>query len=430
MIPGDAPAAHRPGWSEEGPKRFASRGIAIRRAGLSRWLGLLSKLGLVKLLVLLSIGANPGMIGLSFIGFVSFVLASVAARMVNVENEGSVTVDETAVTILTTRVHRTIPRAHVRAAIATTRVIAGAVPVHAVEITTRARGLGGDGDVVRVRTRDREEADALVRELGFGPGQRRVAIDFASPARPLLHVFLLFPAFVLANILSVIVLLVAQASGMGHVPVAMVGPLFFAAFFAAFEIVKRGFRAQRWVVGDDGVLVERAFGKTWVKREGIAKIKNRGLALAPVILRTNGAQLVPPRGAGIDHERVHAAVEALERRLATREPKPNAPELARGERSVRALREELRQRIEQPTYREAAATTETAEALMKSPDASLDERVAAAMALRIAGEPAAKIRVAADAFVDDATREALEAVADDDDARVERALLSSRREPR
>lgn len=409
--------------------RIASRAIAVRRTGLSRWLGLLSKVGLAKLLVLLAIGANHALIGFSFIGFVSFVLASIAARMVNLENEGSVAVDETAVTILTTRVHRTIPRADVRAAIATRRVIAGAVPVHAVEITTRARGLGGDGDVVRVRTKDREEAEALVRELGFGPGQRRVAVDFASPARPLLHVFLLFPAFVLANIVSVVTLLVAQGVG-GQVPVEMVGPLFFAAFFAAFEVVKRGFRAPRWIVGDDGILVERAFGKTWVKREGIAKIKNRGLALAPVILRTNGAQLVPPRGAGIDHERVHAAVEALEGRLATRAPKPNAPELTRGERSVQALREELRQRIEQPTYREAAATTETAEALMKSPEASLDERVAAAMALRIAGEPAAKIRVAAGAFVDDATREALEAVADDDDARVERALLSSRREPR
>lgn len=409
--------------------RIASRAVAVRRTGLARWLGLLSKIGLAELLVLLAVGANHGVIGFSFLGFVSFVLASLAARMVNLENEGTVVVDETAVTVLTTRVHRTIPRAEIRAAIATQRVIAGGVPIHAVEITTRARGLGGDGDVVRVRTKDREEAEALVRALGFGPGQRRVAIDFASPARPLLHVFLLFPAFVLANLLSVSALLVAEGVG-GHVPVEIVGPLFFAAFFVAFELVKRGFRAPRWIVGDDGILIQRAFGKTWVKRDAIAKIKNRGLALAPVILRADGGQLVAPRGAGIDHTRVHAAVEALEGRLAPRAPKPNAPELVRGERSVQALREELRQRIEQPTYREAAATTETAEALMRSPEASLDERVAAAMALRIAGEPAAKIRVAADAFVDDATREALEAVAADDDTRIERALLSSRREPR
>lgn len=430
MKPDGAPDAPASGPLAQSPKRVASSAVSIRRIGLSRWLGMLSKVGLAKLLVLLALEANHGLIGLSFIGFISFVLASVAARMVNVEREGVVTVDDEAVTILTTRVHRTIPRGEVRAAIATQRVIAGGVPVHAVEITTRTRGLGGDGDVVRVRTKDRAEADALVRDLGFGPGQRRVTIDFASAARPFLHVFLLFPAFVLTNLLGVGAVVLADLVGSERILPALVGVVFFGGFFASFELMKRAFRAHRWTVGDDGIVIERPFGKTVVTRADIATIKNRGLALAPVILRTHGRPITPPRGAGTNHERVHAAVEALEARLVAHGPKPNAPELVRGDRSVKALREDLRQRIENPTYREAAAPSEAAEAIMKSPEATLDERVAAAMALRIAGEPATKIRVAADAFVDDATREALEAVADDDDVRIERALLSSRRKPR
>jgi hypothetical protein len=74
-------------------------------------------------------------------------------------------------------------------------------------------------------------------------------------------------------------------------------------------------------------------------------------------------------------------------------------------------------------------TLDDARAALTSPDASPEERVGAALALKAAGEPPAELRVAAEAFVEERLRVAVEAVADGDDARAEAALqrLSARR---
>ncbi|MDB4946044.1 MAG: hypothetical protein JWP97_5578, partial [Labilithrix sp.] len=54
-----------------------------------------------------------------------------------------------------------------------------------------------------------------------------------------------------------------------------------------------------------------------------------------------------------------------------------------------------------------------------------EQRVGAALALRVAGEPPARIRVAAEAVVHEPTRQVLDALASDDvhdDAAVDKAL--------
>lgn len=397
--------------------RVTSPAVSIRGYGSARLYGLLSKISLVTLLLLIAFPVSSGVAFLSLVGFVGFALASIIVRLTSTDVPGDVEIDDRHVTVRRAKAVRKFRREEVLEAVAVDRAIAGAVPVHAVELTVRE--MGGDGDVVRARTQDRAEAEAIVRALGFGVGGRRVRIDLASASRPLTSLLGLFPAFVAASLLMIVAMTFARP------PAQAQFALFAGLLFGAFELVKRAFRAPRWVVGDDGLAIEKPFGRrTFVPRAAIAGIEDGGL---PAIVRHDGTKLAAPRGTGIDPERARGAVDALRDRIAGRDPKPVAPDLALGDRSVRELREDLRQRIEQPQYREAATTTDTAEALMKSPDASLDERVAAALALRIAGEPATKIRVAADAFVDDTTREALEAVAADDDAKAERALSRARR---
>ena len=83
--------------------------------------------------------------------------------------------------------------------------------------------------------------------------------------------------------------------------------------------------------------------------------------------------------------------------------------------------------MERSGYRSAATTVDVAAAVLRSPRATPEERVGAAVALRVAGEPPEKIRVAAEAVADDRLRVALEAVAEDaEDARVEKAMHALR----
>lgn len=73
-----------------------------------------------------------------------------------------------------------------------------------------------------------------------------------------------------------------------------------------------------------------------------------------------------------------------------------------------------------------ASTNEDAFAVVRSAAATDDERIGAAIALRVAGEPE-RVRIAADTLANDDVRDALEAIADGaDDVRVERALRKIR----
>ena len=61
--------------------------------------------------------------------------------------------------------------------------------------------------------------------------------------------------------------------------------------------------------------------------------------------------------------------------------------------------------------------------MLRSPRATGEQRIGAALALRVAGQPRERIRVAVEGAADDRVREALEAVADaDDDVVIEKAL--------
>jgi hypothetical protein len=68
------------------------------------------------------------------------------------------------------------------------------------------------------------------------------------------------------------------------------------------------------------------------------------------------------------------------------------------------------------SYRGPTACVEDMTAVLASPLATPEERGGAALALRVAGEPPTRIRVAAESVVSEPLREALTAAAGDDDA--------------
>src|SRR5262249_18369760 len=125
----------------------------------------------------------------------------------------------------------------------------------------------------------------------------------------------------------------------------------------------------------------------------------------------------------VDWERLGAVGRLIEARHG---PSTAPPErfaaFERAGASLAEWKDHIRASIEQTGYRTAASPVEDAAEIVRSPHAAPDQRIGAALALRIAGEPPDRIRVAAGAVVDDDVRGALEAIADDDDARAERAL--------
>ena len=95
----------------------------------------------------------------------------------------------------------------------------------------------------------------------------------------------------------------------------------------------------------------------------------------------------------------------------------------RGGRALPEWRAHLAHAMSEATYRMNPATVEEAATVLRSAQATPEQRIGAALALRIANQPRERIRVAVDAAVDDRMRDALEAVADsEDDGVIEKAL--------
>jgi hypothetical protein len=139
-------------------------------------------------------------------------------------------------------------------------------------------------------------------------------------------------------------------------------------------------------------------------------------------------------GAALDLQRSTAAGRVLRERLARltpgagatnpaaeTSPAPRAAHYARGQRTVAGWRAALAA-MRDASYRGPTASVEDMTAVLTSPLATPEERVGAALALRIAGEPPARIRVAAEAVASEHLREALAAAAESDDATLDVAL--------
>jgi len=256
------------------------------------------------------------------------------------------------------------------------------------------------GDRLRIHLPTREDAQTMVERVGFGPGGRRMRLDVTALNRRLIHPLIGFGAHAVTSGLMMAILF----AGTGVFSLARLQPL---VALLLYEGVRRLVRPPTFTVGDDAVTAE-AFG-----RKSVA-LRDLGPADAAPILAA---------GSGVDHVRRRALLQAIdERQLPTRAAGDRHALYAREGMPLTEWRGQLA-RVMAGSYREGASTIEEAAAVLRSVQATKDQRVGAALALRAAGEPAERIRVAAEAAADPALHDALVAVADDhDDAAVEKAL--------
>ena len=190
-------------------------------------------------------------------------------------------------------------------------------------------------------------------------------------------------------------------------------------------------------VGDDGVLLEKGFAKRFVTQPDILAIEQLHQT-APLVIRTRSGGDISLAGAAVDPQRCTAVGRALRERFprtlggratgssaAEVEPRRSAADRAayfsRGARSVADWRAALSGMIA-ASYRAPSASVEDMTSVLTSAGATPEERVGAALALRVAGEPPARIRVAAESVASEPLREALAAAADGDDATLDVVL--------
>jgi hypothetical protein len=414
---------------------FSTGGIAWTRVSVPRLLsrvglGLYSGSALLAAIYALLSPANAfvGVIWTALVPMLSagLVIASYILSLGESWTPGVVTVSEADVTVRGSSL-RVLPRAQIISALEVDRPVGdGFVPT--VELELRS------GDRVTVRLREPAEARGFIEALGFGPRGARATVSLARPTRRLIHPLLGIVAYGFGTVVGGLVSVLAHAPGGAAGVYGATGPQVAAYFLsplfslALYFAMKRMVRPARITVGDDGVVLEGAT-RRFLRRSTLARVE-RGPA-APLIVRRSDGTTRTVRGVLLDAVRISAVAQLLEARLA--ETSVDAARRAEYGRTARepaaAWREKLRAAIEQGGYREAASPVADAAAVVKSPRATAEERVGAALALRVAGEPPERIRVAAKAVVDDDVREALEAVAADDDARIDRALGRLARSP-
>jgi hypothetical protein len=187
------------------------------------------------------------------------------------------------------------------------------------------------------------------------------------------------------------------------------------AVLLAFAWLKRLARAPTLTIGDDGLVYVAGRKQRVIPRAEIVAIEHVAQGM-PIYVRTRDGGVLAISGGATDVGRRAAASRlALERLFGAGSPREaeSGAVFARGARTVAEWREHLRGLFAREGYRVAGATVDEAAAVLRSPSASPDERIGAALALRDAGEPASRIRVAADGLVDPRVRVALEAIADD-----------------
>ena len=292
-------------------------------------------------------------------------------------------------------------------------VFGGFVPTVEVELT--------NGDLLTARFPDPRSAHSVVTALGFGAGGKRVHASLAKPTRRLFHPLLGLAAYI-GGMTVMLGPISARAAGSGFDIAYGAYPLVALLFYAG---LRRLVRAPEVTIGEDGMLLKRRFGRTFVPRGDIAFVTAAGSSL--VVERRSGERIAV-RGVALDLARCMAVARVVEERLGPSATTADCfTHYESGGRVLAEWRAHLAQAMNQASYRHNAATVDEATAVLHSAQATPEQRVGAALALRVAGLPKERIRIAVDAAADERVRAALEAVADAregdaDDPVVEKAL--------
>lgn len=411
------------------PQHLASQGVVWARVRLARYLGRMAIGSAAGALVTGSVAAAFGAYGIGrlvgsslFLMIAPLLLASFAVWFRRTPLPGEVTFDAHGLDVLCGATRRRIDRTQIASAYAVARYVRGGV-APTVELE-----LAG-GDLVSFEVTSEEVALRVVDDLGFGRGKKRIRISLGSPARRLYHLFLGVVAYYVGS-LAALPILFASSTMTGAQP--MFGGLVSAAVMVGMYAFLRGLlRAPEVTIGDDGVLYRSGRKRRFLPGAAITAVEQPSVAL-PLLLRSDRENPLAIHGSALDFDRRTAVARlAYERFVGPAAPAAGddltAAQFARGGRTLEAWREHLRAHANDVGYREAARPVDVAAAVLHSPRSTNDERVGAALAMRVAGEPPERIRVAASAAADEHLRVALETIADDDDdAVLDRALRKVR----
>lgn len=263
-------------------------------------------------------------------------------------------------------------------------------------------------------------AEALGREHGGGLVRLR-ASDGWLRSLVLAPVSVIVGTFVAGFLLAGLMMVTSPSSAVMDV---LSFALWAASVLGVYELFKRlNARPHEVIVGDDGFLVRRRKTVRFIRWSEVTRVVSDVLGKPrSLVLRGDREVAIDPTDA--DYDRWRAVMDLLGARgaEASRAAATAAP-FERGTRDLATWRKHLQRELDGGgSYRAAGITLEEAEAALRSPVATPEQRIGAAIALRVAGEPPARVRVAAEAVADATLREALLGVADDDDGRAERAF--------
>jgi hypothetical protein len=283
----------------------------------------------------------------------------------------------------------------------------------------RDRGFGAASAWVEMRARngtthrvimDEVSADTLVDVLGFGPRGRVVAIELGATSRRYIHVFIGYVALFLGQGLA------------GELVRGVWTNIAAVAFIAAvYFALRRLVRAPIVRIGTDGIEIVTGARRHRVLRDDVVRFhipRERG----PIVIERRNRKKLRVRRIVLDAARVSAALDTANRRFGTGDTPERAAVFERGDRDVAAWRAHLRGVVD-GGYRSAGATLEDAERIVVDPSATVEQRIGAALALRVSGAPVAAVRVAAEGAVDPDVRSAFDAIGSEEgDGRLEEAL--------
>jgi hypothetical protein len=356
---------------------------------------------------------------LSFVGFLGGLVAAMATvlglimRRRGAEGPGAIGVVGDALVIVRGRKRKKIPL---------TQLIEGRSSPRRNEVDLHLRG--GGQIILQVETP--HDAERLLVAAGLDASKRTMRIELGETTFLTWITILLGPAAVVP-LTQVILGLAPIRPGPGAGAVVFIA-VFVTLFVALFAAVRAAWGPAKLTVGADGIVVDRPFGKVFVPHARLASIKiNHDVVVFTLV---DGSR-VRARARHLDdvqrgelRARLDAARAAFDR------GDQDAEALARLDRAGRSFdvwRGALRALLDrQGSYRETPLTREQLLAVLESPAAPAERRLAAAVSLSAADDAqiAARIRVAAEACARPQVRIALAGVADGDidDAAIEAAI--------
>lgn len=256
-----------------------------------------------------------------------------------------------------------------------------------------------NGDRFAVRTSDFATARQAIELLRAHQTTPRTLVRLALPTRRLLHLPLAVGASTVGSLATIAVsILFREQMFTAVVSVAFV--------IGAFLLMRRFVAPPVLDIGDDAVVLTKGFAGS------------RRVSFERASTMLEGPLLDEARRTSALHMLAESAYRASQARVSPERLRA----LERQGRDLTTWRANAAASLGEGQYRVAASIATDVEAALRSPHATPEQRIGAALALRATEDAPARIRIAARSLADERVREALEAVADDDDAALARAM--------